>query len=580
MEANIIMTKDCKNCNRNFETKNPSKKYCSKECFKEYRLRPDILKITIEKRKKYNIEKYGVDNPAKLNEIKEKTKQTCLKKYGVISPTLVSFIHEKQIKTNIKKYGVKNPCQNEEIQRKQKNTLFKNYGVTVPLKNELIKEKLKQTNINLYGIDNPAKLDKIKEKTKQTCLKKYGEISPSINSNVKKKQIETNIKKYGVEFVQQNKEIKNKSCLNHKITYYKKLFNTDRLHGVVVPLFSLDEYIKADYGKYLKFQCTKCKTIFEDSLIHGNIPRCIKCFPLFQSESQKQITEYIKSIINDKIIENDKSVLNDHELDIFIPSYNLAIEFNGLYWHSEIGGKKYRFYHVNKTRKCKNAGIKLIHIFEDEWINKKEIVKSRIQHFLKQSKEKIFARKCTIQQISSKEINEFLQKYHLQGKSNSSIRLGAFYKQSLIAVMSLGVLRLSLGNNNRNNDEYEIYRFCTNGKSVVGIASKLLNHFIKQYSPKKIITYADKRWSDDKSFYSKLGFKLVGETLPGYWYIHKNNYSNRIHRFNFSKHTLRKKLNVYDEKLTEWENMQLNGYDRIWDCGNLKYEWIPPKIIL
>ena len=106
---------------------------------------------------------------------------------------------------------------------------------------------------------------------------------------------------------------------------------------------------------------------------------------------------------------------------------------------------------------------------------------------------------------------------------------------------------------------------------MIGGASKLLSYFIKQYKPKKIISYADRRWSDG-NLYKKIGFNLVNLTHPSYFYT--NDYLIKYHRFSFRKDQLSEKLVLFDPQLTEWENMQLNGYDRIWDCGNLKYEFI------
>ena len=107
--------------------------------------------------------------------------------------------------------------------------------------------------------------------------------------------------------------------------------------------------------------------------------------------------------------------------------------------------------------------------------------------------------------------------------------------------------------------------------NVVGIAGKLLSYFINKYIPTKIISYADKRWSRG-DLYEKIGFKKVSDGSPNYWYIDKK-YLHRIHRFNFRKSELHGKVKTFDPMLSEWGNMQNNGYDRIWDCGNLKYEW-------
>ena len=325
----------------------------------------------------------------------------------------------------------------------------------------------------------------------------------------------------------------------------------------------------------MKFQCIKCNNIFDDSLIHGNIPRCRKCFPQSKSSIHVEVVNYIKSIFSEEIIENNKNILNNYELDLYLPSKKLAIELNGNYWHSELGGKRYKTYHLNKTNKCEKQEIKLIHIFEDEWIYKQEIIKNKLNHLLNiNTIENIYARKCEIKEISSDESNLFLELYHIQGKDNSSIRLGLFYKEKLVSVMTFGKLRLALGYKSSKDGEYEMYRFCVGNKNVIGAGGKLLSYFIKSYKPSKIISYADRRWtSNNNAFYNKIGFIQKSITSPNYWYVNVKNYMHRIHRFNFRKQVLSKILEIFDPNLTEWENMQINEYDRIWDCGNLKYEW-------
>jgi hypothetical protein len=179
--------------------------------------------------------------------------------------------------------------------------------------------------------------------------------------------------------------------------------------------------------------------------------------------------------------------------------------------------------------------------------------------------------------ISAKETNDFLNHTHLQGKDNSSIRIGAYYNDKLVSVMTFGKLRVALGNDKRLEGEYEMYRFSLGEDRIIGIGGKLLSYFIKKYNPLKIITYADRRYSSKNAFYNKIGFNLISNTSPNYWYF-KYGTKNIYHRFNFRKSELVKKLANFDSNLTEWQNMQLNGYDRVWDCGNYKYEWINRRV--
>jgi hypothetical protein len=260
-------------------------------------------------------------------------------------------------------------------------------------------------------------------------------------------------------------------------------------------------------------------------------------------------------------------------LDIYLPNKKIAFEFDGLYWHSlQIlkNKNKTEKYHLNKTKMCKDNDIQLIHIFEDEWNNKRNIVKSRIKNLLGIYDKIIYARKCSIELIDYKSTFEFLEENHIQGNIKSSINIGLKYNNTLIAIMTFGKNRIALGSKSKDNC-YELLRFCTKqGYHVIGGASKLLKYFEKNYNVKKLISYADYRWSCG-NMYHKLGFKLTHISKPNYWYLEPN-CLKRIHRFNFRKSVLKNKLNKFDEKLSEKENMINNNYKIIYDCGNMVFE--------
>jgi hypothetical protein len=220
---------------------------------------------------------------------------------------------------------------------------------------------------------------------------------------------------------------------------------------------------------------------------------------------------------------------------------------------------------------CENVGYRLITIFEDEWINKTDIVKSRLSNILDFDFNKsLYARKCIVKNINSTEARNFIERNHIQGYINSSIKIGAFYKDELVSVMTFSKASISKGSKHAEG-LWELSRFCSSGK-IVGIASKMLSFFKKNYEWKSIFSYTDKRWSNG-NLYEKIGFDLIKHTKPNYWYVNINQSSivERYHRFNFRKNILSEKLQHFDSNLTEVENMRLNGYDRIWDCGNIKY---------
>ena len=215
--------------------------------------------------------------------------------------------------------------------------------------------------------------------------------------------------------------------------------------------------------------------------------------------------------------------------------------------------------------KCKEKGIQLIHIFEDEWINKQEIVKSIIKNKLGLTETKIYARKCLIKNINNKEATDFLNDNHVQGRINGK-HVGLYFKDELVSILTIGKTRFN------KKYEYEILRFCNKiNTNTIGGFSKLLKYVIKNHSICSLITYADIRYSDGK-LYNSSGFNQLNKSTPNYFYLDKN-YNSRLSRIQFQKHKLKNLLESFDPKLTEWQNMQLNGYDRIWDCGNLVYEY-------
>jgi hypothetical protein len=285
----------------------------------------------------------------------------------------------------------------------------------------------------------------------------------------------------------------------------------------------------------------------------------------FISRGQKEISEYIESL-GFIVLNNHKKSLNGVEIDIFIPSLGIGFEYNGLFWHSEKMGKD-KNYHINKQNLANSVGIKLYHIFSDEWINKSDIIKKKIKHLLGMDVNKIYARNCIIKEIDSKQKELFLKENHIQGGDKSKYKIGAYHNGVLVAVMTFSELRRVLGSK-KESGTFELVRFSST--NVVGIASKMLKYFINNYKPTKIISYADKRWTVGGNLYEKIGFKLVGETPPNYWYSMGD--SKRYHRYNFRKDTLVKQ--GFDKNKSEKIIMDERGYLTTWDCGNYKFEMV------
>jgi hypothetical protein len=281
-----------------------------------------------------------------------------------------------------------------------------------------------------------------------------------------------------------------------------------------------------------------------------------------KSKGELEVRDYINYLGEDCVSKKLKYMDKCMEIDCLVVSHNFGIEYCGEYWHSEL--HKSKNYHKFKTFWAKEQGIKLFTIFEYEWNNKKDILKSMINNALQKNIEKIYARKCQIREIPSKEIKHFYNINHLQGERNATHNIVLIYDNEIVAGMSFSKPR------SNKKYEWEIYRFCNKlNINVVGGATKLFKYFINKYSPKSIISYADFRYSYG-DLYKKLGMFELNLTEPNYYYFNKSKLLLES-RIKYQKHKLEKKLKIFDKNLSESENMKNNGYIRIYDSGNLVY---------
>ena len=302
-----------------------------------------------------------------------------------------------------------------------------------------------------------------------------------------------------------------------------------------------------------------------DHLQGYGCPSCSNTFSIGEMEIYQYLCDRMGK---ENIILHDRNILNGKEIDIFIPKLKIGIGYNGLYWHSEANSKG-KLYHINKLNECNNKGINLIQIFEDEYLLNKELVLKKIEHILNIERfcPKIMARKCNIKEINNDIAKEFLIKNHIQGYSNTTISLGAYYQGILVGVMCF--------NKTGKVDEWILNRFATDNKYICsGIGGKLFKYFKNHYNPIKVKSFADRRWTlnKDNNLYVKLGFTLTDVLKPEYRYVNENNPKERIHKFNLRKKSLHRKYDLSMD-MTEKEMTQKLGYVKIWDCGLYKYEW-------
>ena len=328
--------------------------------------------------------------------------------------------------------------------------------------------------------------------------------------------------------------------------------------------YNFDKTIYTKSAEKVVITCNECGRDFEieaNSFLSGK--HGCPYHNCNSSIKEKEISEFITSIGIENIT-NDRSALNGKELDIYIPSFSIGIEFDGIFWHNEL--YKPNDYHLRKTEECGKAHIRLIHIFEDEWLYKKDIWKSMLRNLFGKIENKIYARKCEIKNVNSKDASTFLEENHIQGKCGSSIRYGLYYNDELVSLMTFGKTRHFIGN---NSHQYELLRFCNKiNTNVVGGASKLFKHFIREYNPQNIVSYADRRWSIG-NLYEKLGFELYNISKPNYFYVIDN---KRHNRFNFRKSVLVEKYDC-PKDLSERDFCKSQKWWRIYDCGALCFEW-------
>lgn len=503
-------------------------------------------------------------------------KKTCIENWGVDNPKKSDLVIQRE-KLNIKEKWGDHFMLNESVREKFKNTMISNWGVEWAQQSDIITNKSKKT-----FDENPNKLDIIKRRSSKLLEKTISE-----KKIINDKKIKSIIEKWGnyenfIDFrLNKIKEssIKKNGTIHHlgcKSVIEKRIktFKDNNINKIISKLPNdisyNDKFLNKNNTDYIfNLKCGICNDNFDINRqflyfrILNNVNVCLRCNPVLvgKSKREKELLDFIKTF-DLNIISNDRENIKK-ELDIYIPDLKIAFEFNGLYWHSDL--YKDKIYHRNKTKECEKLGIQLIHIWEDDWDYKKDIIKSIIKNKLGKSK-RIFARKCIIKEITDNNlIRDFLNKNHIQGFVGSNKKIGLYYEDELVSIMTFGGLRKSLGQKSKENS-YELLRFCNKlNYSVVGGASKLFNYFITNYEFNDIISYSDNSRGIG-NLYNKLGFSFISESIPNYYWIIDG---IRKNRFNYRKDKLVSE--GFDSNKTEIEIMKSRGYNRVFDCGSKKW---------
>lgn len=324
----------------------------------------------------------------------------------------------------------------------------------------------------------------------------------------------------------------------------------------------------------ITFKCNKCGHIFKsvsrDTITYHwkyKVPFCPNCNDTIynqKSSFEREVYMFLKSLGYENVKCNSRPKSGDvrYEFDFIIEDKKLAIECNGIYWHSCLFCDKH--YHINKKKFAESLGYDLVMIWEDDWKNKRHIVISRLKHKLGLDEEKIYARKCIMKEVSYQDAKVFLEDNHLQGDCKSSYRQGLYYNDELVMLAAYGKTRGMISKEKSDAGCYELLRLCSKrDMNIIGGFGKLMNGF----KLGKLISYIDLSWSKlEGNSYQKVGFRLDKWTGADYWWTINN---KRCNRLNFTKGKLVKL--GYDVNKTEDEIMVEDMKAlKIYGPGNLK----------
>jgi hypothetical protein len=495
------------------------------------------------------------------------------------SPFLNKEVRDKAKETNKEKYGSEYASQNKEIankiseavsdpeyQKAKRERMIDKIGFSNVFQSPEVKEKIKNTMMNTYGQASPINVPEIKNKIKKTIKDKYGVDNISQNKHFQEKRLSTLTENYGGPSYKYDIN-KAKESIGE---FYKTIENDTSGHYSGFRSASKPEFWEDLKSGMTLYQLATKYNIAKDCI--GNIVHSPKFADDFKKyykyprlQKQQEVREAIMKMgFIPKF--NDRSIISPLELDIYIPEKNFAIEFNGSYWHSEarLSHKKAKYIHLNKTKLCKEKGIRLFHLFEHDWMNKKEQTLNFLKSCLGISSIKIHARKC---KINNDEIKSFIDSNHMQG----GLRANVIKYFNLIHEGEIVGCTTASRHHRQNitGKPIVLSRMCfKDGILVNGGANKMFSQFkewAKSEGYDRIISWSDNKWTEG-NVYSKMGFTLEKESRPDYFYYDHGNEKY------VSKQSQQKKLVNCPEGMTESEWAKERGLYKIWDVG--KKLWV------
>lgn len=457
-------------------------------------------------------------------------------------------------------------CAAKECEPRRNETKILNNGTDYKQK-EI--EKSKQTNLERYGKENPFQVEKFKDKSRKTMKERYGEEYSARVPELVDKGKNTYFKNHG-----RYRKLSDDKILLDYLNGVSRSLIAEKFGFNQASLSRILERNSVEFRHRNRLDRLPFKNIAEDYTNGITVYSISKKYECREQEvylilnrlgiSYRHRNTRIETVVLDILdrigIEyqrNDKKTFSGKlELDFLIPEYNLAIETNGLYWHSVIGGKKNRKYHYDKFMACKERGIKLYQFWEPDIIKKPQIIESMIVNAIGKTPVKKFARNGDVLVIPPQIFKSFFEENHLQGRcGKDSKALGLYIDNELVSCLAYI----------ERPDKTIITRYCSRiGISVVGGFSKLL----KGVPGDTIRTYSsnDISWGE---LYSRNGFEFISDNGPDLWYTDRKSILNRQ---GFMKSKMKDKFDKFDEDKTEWENAYDNGYDRIYKAGTVTWE--------
>lgn len=543
--------------------------YCSPECGsigktekmrQHYRENPEKRKEISQKRERTTMERYGAKSVLSLDNFRKKGEETCMTKYGAKHPAQSSEFMEERRDKFLEKYGVDNPSKVEEFKQKREDTTLARYGVKNASSSDIVKERRRDTVRERYGVDCVLESPEVREKMKDTIRERYGVESVMQNPAFVEKAKRTSMERYGAT-----------SFLS---SIYRQEMLSDMSAAYGVDITSPHQVIIDPESMRILRSRDSLKDAYENKTIqeladflgvcYTTASRALKAHEIeanifSRSKAEFELEEYIGSL-GFFVICNDRKTFGV-EVDLYVPEVNLAIEFNGIYWHSSIF--KTPSFHQSKSLAAHNKGAKMLHIWEDDWIaeDKKEIILAKIRAFLGYT-DRVFARKTEVREVDSGTAKEFMERTHIQGYKASTVYYALYYKDVIVCM---------LGMTDRNG-EWVIDRF-SSSCSVIGGFSKLLSFFKRNNEWKEIFTYA----SMDYGFgdmYSTVGFASEGFTEPGLWFT-----DGKQRRFPRSMFMKSKLYDMFDDYEGQHVNsfLESKGIHRIHDSGSMRFRLKNPK---